>query len=63
MSTNGSNQIKVKFVADSRFGFVKRQIYTAFKAKSKFGKSDMICVIDRFGEEYAYPATWFEIIS
>ena len=60
MSTNG---IKVKYIKDNAYGFIKGKIYDAFYAKSKFGKTEMICVVDNFGEEYAYPASWFEVIK
>lgn len=60
MSTNG---IKVKYIKENAYGFIKGKIYDAFRAKSKFGKTEMICIVDSSGEEYAYPASWFEVIS
>ena len=60
MLTNG---IKVKFIKDNAYGFIKGNIYNAFQAKSKFGKTKMICIINSDGEEYAYPASWFEVIE
>ena len=60
MLTNG---IKVKYIKENAYGFIKNKIYDAFPAKSKFGKTEMICIVDNFGEEYAYPASWFEIIK
>ena len=62
MSMNGSNSIKVRFVQNDQYGFKKGEIYNAILPKSKLGKADVICVIDQFGEEYAYPAKWFEIV-
>lgn len=55
--------IKVKYIRDNAYGFIKGNIYEAFYAKSKFGKTKMICIIDNYGEEYAYPASWFKIVS
>lgn len=60
MSMNG---IKVKYIKENAYGFVKGEIYDAFLAKSKFGKTEMICIVDNSGEEYAYPVSWFEIIE
>ena len=63
MSMSGSNQVKVQFMLDDKFGFEKGRIYDAFLPQTKFGNTEMVCVIDKFGEEYAYPASWFEIIE
>ena len=63
MSMNGIETIRVKYIRDNAYGFVKNQIYDAFKAKDKFGNTEMLCIIDASGEEYAYPANWFEIIK
>lgn len=62
MSTTGRNSFTVKFAREDAFGFKKGDLYTAFKPKSKFGNEEMICVLDKYGEEYAYPASWFEIV-
>ena len=43
MLTNG---IKVKYIKDNAYGFVKGKIYDAFPAKSKLGKTEMICIVD-----------------
>ena len=61
MLTN--RRIRVKFICDNKYGFVKNQIYDAIPAKSILGKTEMICIIDSSGEEYAYPLAWFEIVS
>ena len=59
MLTNG---IKVEFIKDDAFGFKKGEVYDAVLPKSKLCKKEVICVIDKFGEEYAYPREWFRII-
>lgn len=61
MSANGLIKLKVKFVHDDAYGFKKGEIYEAFECKSKFGKEEMLCIVDKSGEEYGYPASWFEI--
>ena len=56
--------IKVKFVGEEKYGFVKGKIYQAYEIKSAFpNKHEMISVVDDFGEEYAYPREWFEIVQ
>ena len=55
-----SNSFKVKFIRDDSYGFQKNHIYDAIEFKSRLGQTQMISVIDRFGDEYAYPAAWFE---
>jgi hypothetical protein len=55
-----SNSFKVKFIRDDSYGFQKNHIYDAIECKSRLGQTQMISVIDRFGDEYAYPAAWFE---
>lgn len=60
MLTNG---FKVKYIKDNAYGLVKGCIYEAFHAKSKFGNTEMLCILDPSGEEYAYPASWFIIIE
>lgn len=63
MSMNGIKTFKAVYVRDDAYGFVKGQVYECFHAKSKFGSTEMLCVVDDSGEEYAYPASWFEIIE
>ncbi len=63
MSTTGPTKFKVKFTHNDAYGFKKGEIYEAFKCKSKFGKEEMLCIIDKYGEEYAYPSSWFEICN
>lgn len=63
MSMTGNEKVKVKFVLKDSYGFVKGEIYNAFMPNCKIGKADVISVIDKFGEEYAYPLSWFEVIT
>jgi len=60
---NGNKQVKVRFTQDDKYGFIKGEVYAAFLPQTKFGNTEMVCVIDKFGEEYAYPASWFEIVE
>ena len=60
---SGNKQVKVRFIQDDKYGFVKDEVYVAFLPRSKFGNTEMVCVIDKFGEEYAYPASWFKVIE
>jgi hypothetical protein len=60
MSTNG---IKVKYIKDNGYGFVKGKIYNGVLAKNKLGNTELICIIDPSGEEYGYPKDWFEIVK
>lgn len=60
---NSQNKLTVKFTHENAYGFVKGELYEALECKSKFGNEDMLCVIDKFGEEYAYPSSWFEIVT
>ena len=62
MSTNG--KIKVKYIEKGKKGFINGKIYDAYEMKSNIKNgSDILCVIDDFGEEYAFPKKWFEIIE
>lgn len=63
MSMNGQNKFTVKFIHETAYGFTKGELYEAFKCKSKFGKEEMLCIVDKHGEEYAYPVSWFEVCS
>ena len=63
MLMNGSKMIKVRFVQEDKYGFKKGETYNAIRPKSKLGNTEVVCVVDRFGEEYAYPANWFSIIE
>ena len=57
-------RIKVRYIGKDGKGFVKNEIYDAYKLKSNLkNKNNILCVIDKFGEEYAYPSAWFEIIT
>lgn len=56
--------MKVKYIKENRYSLVKDKIYNAFMIKGRFpGKENIISVIDDFGEEYAYPKDWFEIVE
>lgn len=59
MLTNG---FKVRYIKENAYGFIKGSVYEAFPAKS-VGKLKLICIIDSSGEEYGYPAEWFEIVE
>ena len=60
MLTNG---IKVQFIMESMYGLKKGSFYNAIHANSKLGKSEMLCIKDRSGEEYAYPKEWFKLVE
>lgn len=58
--TNG--KLKVKCIKKNKYGFIVGDIYDAYRMKSAFkNKNDILCVVDKFGEEYAYPAALFEV--
>lgn len=63
MSNNKTNKFAVKFIKEDAYGFKKGETCTAFKPKSKLGKEEMLCVLDKYGDEYAYPASWFEMTN
>lgn len=63
MSMNGTDKFRVKFVREDCYGFKNGEIYEAIKAKSKLGGAELFCIKDKSGEEYAYPAEWFEIVE
>lgn len=56
------NGIKVKLVVDDRYGFKKGEVYDAIIPKSRLKNFDLICVINKQNEEYAYPRDWFEVV-
>ena len=59
-----SKAIKVKFIAEEKYGFKTGKIYKAYEIQSNFPDKDkMIAVVDDSGDEYAYPKEWFEIIK
>ena len=62
MLTNG--KIKVKYIGkEGKYGFKNGNVYDAYEMKSNIkNASDMIGVVDDFGEEYAFPKEWFEIL-
>ena len=56
--------MKVKYIKENCYSLVKDKIYSAFMIKGRFlGKENIISVVDDFGEEYAYPKDWFEIVE
>ncbi|MBQ9428610.1 MAG: hypothetical protein IJU41_03590 [Clostridia bacterium] len=61
--TTGDSILKVRFVSESKYGFEKGRIYEAIEGKGTFGGVKMLCIKDISGEEYAYPASWFEILD
>lgn len=65
MSTSGE-RIKVRFVyKDEIYGLKKDRVYDAIKCPKKFGGAEMLSIsnIDGDGEEYGYPASWFETVE
>lgn len=63
MSMNGNKTVKAEYIRDDAYGFIKGKMYECFPAKSKFGDTEMLCIIDNSGEEYAYPSSWFRIVE
>ena len=57
------NGIKVRLKVCDRYGLKKNEVYDACYPKSKLVNFDILCVINQFGEEYAYPRDWFEIVD
>ena len=66
MLMNGINHIiKVKYILDKNmYGFKSGQIYDAIQVEPLQGV-EMVCIanMDGDGEEYAYPAKWFEVVE
>ena len=62
MLTNGIKKYRVCMVVDSRYGLKKGDVYEAFDIQDNFAEGTLIGIVDRFGEEYAFPAAWFERI-
>ena len=65
MLTNGKNgnKIKAKFIGEDKYGFVKGKIYDGFIPKTQIKGINLISIVDDYGEEYGYPASWFEIVE
>jgi hypothetical protein len=61
MLTNGIEPFNVRYTKEIQCGLRQGKTYQAIWARSKFGNTEMLCILDESGEEYAYPATWFEI--
>lgn len=61
--TTGNKVLKVRFVSEDKYGFKKGEIYDAIEAREPFFGVEMLCITDSSGEEYAYPASWFERID
>lgn len=59
-----SGKIKVKCIKENKYGFVLGKIYDAYTIKSPLkNKENMLSIVDDFGDEYAYPASFFEIVK
>ena len=62
ISMNG--KIKVKCIKENKYGLSVGNVYDAYAIKSPIkNKNDFISVVDGYGEEYAYPKSFFEIIE
>lgn len=63
MSTTG--MIKVKYSGENgKYGFVFGEFYNAYEIKGNVpNKENVLAVVDKYGEEYAYPKEWFEIVE
>ena len=57
--------IKVKYIGeDGKYGFVFGDYYNAYEIKGAVpNKEKILGVVDKYGEEYAYPKNWFEIVE
>jgi hypothetical protein len=57
--------IKVKYIGENgKYGFAFGEFYNAYEIKGNVpNKKDIIAVVDKHGEEYAYPKEWFEIVE
>lgn len=59
-----NGKIKVKCIQRNTYGFAVGEMYDAFIVKSAFkGKNDVLCVVNKYGDEYACPANLFERVS
>ena len=57
-------KIKVRCIKPNKYGFVVGEIYDGYTIKSAIKNREcIISVVNKFGEEYAYPADLFEVIS
>lgn len=57
-----NGRIRVKCVKPNKYGFIVGEVYDGYTVKSPIkNKKDIICVINKYGEEYAYPAELFEV--
>lgn len=63
MSTTG--MIKVKYIGENgKYGFVFGELYDAYEIKGAVpNKEKILGVVDKYGEEYAYPKNWFEVVE
>ena len=60
---NGSDCIKVRFIAEDKTKeFKKGELLEARIPKSATA-GKWYAITNRFGEHYAYPAEWFEIVE
>lgn len=57
------NRIKVRCIKPNKYGFIVGHLYDGYIIKSAIkNKNDIISVINKFGEEYAYPAELFKVM-
>ena len=55
--------MKVKFIATEKTKeFRKDELLEGFYSPSPT-KKPLICIANRWGETYAYPADWFEVLE
>ena len=56
--------MKVKFIArDKTREFKEGEILEAERVVSKLKSEPLIMIADKWGENYAYPASWFEMVE
>lgn len=59
-----SNKIRAKCIKENKYGFIVGEVYDGYRIVSAYQHKDsVISVIDRFGEEYAYPLEFFEVVE
>lgn len=55
--------MKVKTVHESAFGLRSGEVYEAYPVKDKIGNTEVLGVVNQFGEEYAFPKSWFTVLN
>jgi hypothetical protein len=59
-----SGKIKVKCIKENKYGLAVGKEYDAYTVKSPLAnKGELLCVVDDYGEEYAYSSDLFERID